>query len=55
MEVHHREKLSDGGAAFDLANLVCLCRRCHFASHKRRVPQTPGRKEWIAAVAELAR
>jgi len=29
LEVHHRQSLADGGAAYDLRNLVTLCPSCH--------------------------
>jgi 5-methylcytosine-specific restriction endonuclease McrA len=29
LEVHHIQALAAGGAAFDPANLVTLCARCH--------------------------
>ena len=36
LEVHHRIRLCDGGAPFDLANLRVLCRACHFKEHRQK-------------------
>jgi predicted HNH restriction endonuclease len=33
LQVHHIVSLEDGGAEFDLNNLVTLCNRCHGAQH----------------------
>ena len=33
LEVHHKHSLRDGGAAFDLDNLMTLCHRCHQGEH----------------------
>ena len=54
LEVHHRVKLSDGGAPYDPDNLVCLCRGCHFEAHRRKKARTPGRDEWVDRVECLA-
>jgi hypothetical protein len=35
IEVHHRVSLERGGAAFDLRNLVALCRRHHSEAEGR--------------------
>lgn len=52
LEVHHVTPLRDGGAAFDLANLVTLCRDCHIALH--REPPDPERAAWQAKLRDLA-
>ena len=33
LEVHHRHTLRTGGDAYELDNLVTLCRRCHHEEH----------------------
>ena len=38
-EVHHQIPISKGGEAYDLANLVPLCRLCHDARHGGRQRQ----------------
>ncbi|MCY4057575.1 MAG: HNH endonuclease signature motif containing protein [Gammaproteobacteria bacterium] len=38
LEVHHRQRLADGGAAYDQANLATICRPCHFGAHRPPVP-----------------
>ena len=50
LEVHHKVAIAKGGAAYDLANLEVVCRRCHFRQHEgdRR---TPGRDEWFRLLA----
>ena len=35
IEVHHRVSLEQGGAAYDLANVVTLCRRHHSEAEAR--------------------
>ena len=52
LECHHRVRLEDGGAPYDLQNLECLCRACHIAEH-RHDRSTPGRGEWKTLVDEL--
>lgn len=32
-QIHHRRALSEGGAAFDIDNLVFLCAPCHREAH----------------------
>lgn len=49
LEVHHRKALAKGGAAYDLANLEVVCRRCHFAEHGK--PRVRGRDEWFRLLA----
>ena len=49
LEVHHVVPLDDGGAAYDLDNLVVLCRGCHIAAHRR--PLTEAEQAWADAVA----
>ena len=41
-EVHHVTPLEDGGAAYELANLVTLCRDCHHAEHGKRPDASRG-------------
>ena len=43
LQVHHRIKLADGGAPFDLANLKVLCRACHFILHKQTCRPLPAK------------
>lgn len=57
IEVDHISALRDGGAAFELDNLQCLCPACH--TRKTRIEvghpeKSPARKTWDMAVAELA-
>ena len=52
LEVHHREKLEDGGAPYDLDNLMVLTRAEHIDKH-RGDRETPGRAEWRKFVDEL--
>ena len=33
LHVHHIEPISEGGARFDLKNLITLCPPCHGAKH----------------------
>ena len=52
LEAHHRVRLADGGAPFDLANLESLCRGCHIAEHRDDgVPED--RRAWRRLVSEL--
>ncbi|MGL5440304.1 MAG: HNH endonuclease [Filifactoraceae bacterium] len=34
IDVHHIKPLKDGGKAFELSNLKCLCRACHRKAHE---------------------
>ena len=57
IEVDHVRALRDGGAAFDLANLQCLCPRCHASKTRLEVghpEKSPARQAWDKAVADLA-
>ena len=54
MEAHHKVRLEDGGAPYAQSNLECLCRSCH-VEHHRDDRSTPGRAEWRALVAEIAK
>ena len=54
LEVHHRVRLEDGGDPYALDNLMVLTRAEHIAIH-RDDRATPGRAEWRALVAELAK
>ena len=47
LEVHHKVPLSEGGAAYDVCNLVVLCRKCHLGEHPQGAPE---RREWRALV-----
>ncbi len=38
LEVHHAQSVALDGDAFDLTNLVVVCRDCHFESHGWRKP-----------------
>jgi 5-methylcytosine-specific restriction endonuclease McrA len=49
-EVHHRVPVAQGGAMFDAANLVSLCRDCHRAAHDTR---TPAQVEWDHYLREM--
>ena len=50
LEVHHVVALRDGGAPYDLANLVTLCRACHLEAHHGRV--SPAEAAWRAFLEE---
>ena len=54
LECHHRVRLEDGGAPYDLSNLETLCRSCH-VEHHRNERETPGRAAWRTLVAEIAK
>ena len=51
LEVHHRVPLHRGGAPYDPANLVALCRGCHIDAHRR--PVTAAEQAWRDLVAAL--
>ena len=48
LELHHVIPVADGGDDAD-ANLIPLCRPCHFAAHGRG--PGPDRSEWRAEIA----
>ena len=48
LELHHKLPVEDGGDDSE-ANLIPLCRPCHFAEHKRR--PGPDRRAWRAEIA----
>ena len=52
LEVHHIERLENGGSQYDPDNLRVLCRSCHISLH-RTDNMTPGRRDWLSFVAEL--
>ena len=35
LQVHHRKPVAQGGAIFDINNLIVLCRSCHLEAHRR--------------------
>ena len=52
LEGHHREALADGGAEYDLDNVVTLCRSCHIEHH--RTGADPEREAWALTLWDLA-
>lgn len=50
LEVDHIKPIRDGGAAYDMANLQCLCRSCHSqktaAEIELRGSLPPERQKW---------
>lgn len=38
LEAHHRVPLAEGGAAYEQANIVVVCRRCHLEEHGTPTP-----------------
>ena len=48
LELHHAIPVADGGDDSE-ANLIPLCRPCHFAAHDRK--PGPDRREWRAEIA----
>ncbi len=56
MEVDHVVPLDQGGEAWDMENLQCLCQGCHIAKtrEENRRPPTPAEAAWRAFVAGLA-
>jgi 5-methylcytosine-specific restriction endonuclease McrA len=53
LEVHHRVSLENGGAEFDLKNLVTLCVGCHGEQH-RGDPGSTGRQA-LTPASKLSR
>lgn len=49
-EVHHVVPVAQGGAMFDVANLVSLCRACHLDKHDSRSPAV---REWDDYLREM--
>lgn len=52
LEVHHRVPLDQGGAPYDLDNLMVLTRDEHIELH-RPDNELPGRAEWREMVKEI--
>ena len=52
LEVHHRVRLEDGGAPYDLGNLVVITRNEHIALHEEE-NTTPAEREWKKMVREI--
>ena len=56
LEVHHRQRLADGGAN-DLDNLQTLCRCCHIRHHQDELaaasPTYRARREWNEYMREI--
>lgn len=58
LEVHHIKRVKDAPElAFDLSNLLTLCRDCHAIETNKELCCTPNAAQiaWKQAVAELAR
>lgn len=58
LEVHHVQRVADyPELAFDVDNLLTLCRTCHTEETNRELGHTPdpARREWRDAVADLAK
>ena len=54
LEVHHRVALEDGGAPYELDNLVVLTRQEHIDLHRReRLERDPERAAWQDLVRGL--
>ena len=56
LEVHHRVALEDGGAPYDLANLVALCVPCHQKQTRRQVAarsEVKGKAEWLERIGAI--
>ena len=54
LEVDHRISMNRGGDPYDLENLACLCRQCHFdktALENKEDAESEERKEWRDFVA----
>ena len=51
LEAHHIEQLEDGGAAYDLGNILTLCKTCHVDLH--RPAEIPGVRAWAVLVREI--
>ena len=39
IEIHHKQRITDGGAVYDLENLSILTPKAHIESHKKGTPQ----------------
>lgn len=52
LEVHHRVRLEDGGAPYDLDNLLVLIRDEHIRLHEEE-NTTPAAREWKKMVREI--
>lgn len=50
-EVHHLRPVRAGGAIWDTANLVSLCRQCHRERHETKIEAA--RRQWRAFAKEL--
>ena len=55
LEVDHKTRMGDGGAAYDLGNLQTLCRPCHFAKTfaENGGNVDPERDAWKAEIQAL--
>ena len=53
LEVHHRVRLEDGGAPYDLDNVMVLTRQEHIDLH-RGEHEVPGEADWRAFVQEMS-
>ena len=54
LEVHHVRPLAAGGAPFELGNLKCLCKPCHYAVKGGEREQSPGEVAWAQLVEGMA-
>ena len=57
-EVHHIVHLNEGGDMYNLGNLQCLCRPCHWQHHRerdtrKRKPRSDALQRWDQLVEEL--
>ncbi|CEQ00324.1 HNH endonuclease domain protein [[Clostridium] sordellii] len=53
-EVHHIIELKeDWSRRFDMSNLICLCKRCHFYVHKKYRKDSKSKKEMQDKLREL--
>ena len=50
LEVHHIKPLHKGGDAFDMTNLMALCKTCHLKAHGH--DKTPQQREWLKRMKE---
>ena len=55
LEIHHKIRLADGGAAFPpLDGLEAVCRACHLEAHRNdRAAPVPGADAWQAEVKRI--
>lgn len=53
-DVHHIIELKeDWSRRFDMSNLICLCKRCHFYVHKKYRKDSKSKKEMQDKLKEL--